>query len=385
MADTQESTALVSLNLNLPAPAFVAEQINKAYGTIYTKIEEEIAAFVPDVTTEKGRKAIASFAYKIARTKTGLDEAAKAVTADQKAIIDAVNAERSKAWDDIEALQAKARQPLTDWENAEKARQTRVAETIMDLSGELIACNHNSSQWIADTITEIENHIYCEEVFGPEGVEKIEAQRAENLEAMRTIYARRLKEEHEAAELEQLRREKAEREAAEAARIAEEERKAAEAAEIARREEERARIAREAEEKAKRDAAEAIERAEREAAAAEQRAEEAEEREAKRVEDEKRRAIEEEEARKEAAARAEEQARQREEKAKQDERDRIAREQAAKIKADQERAADEAHRRKINTAAVAAIVKAAGITEKEAQSVIIAIYKDQVPHVSISY
>ena len=42
-----ESTALISLNLNLPAPSVVAEQARDAFNTIYSKIEEDKASFTP--------------------------------------------------------------------------------------------------------------------------------------------------------------------------------------------------------------------------------------------------------------------------------------------------------------------------------------------------
>lgn len=41
------------------------------------KIREEIDSFVPDVSTRKGREAIASIAYKVARSKTALDKWAR--------------------------------------------------------------------------------------------------------------------------------------------------------------------------------------------------------------------------------------------------------------------------------------------------------------------
>lgn len=384
MADTQESTALVALNLNLPAPAFVAEQVNKAYSTIYTKIEEEIAAFVPDVTTEKGRKAIASLAYKIARTKTALDEAAKGVTADQKAIIDAVNAERSKAWDDIEALQAKARKPLTDWENAEKERLARVRDLSMTLNNIEIMLVGHSSEELKVIFGDFNSTYIGEDMHGEDAV-RLSEMLTSALETINHEIANAERREAEAAELEQLRREKAEREAAAAAQKAEEERKAAEAAEIARREEERARIAREAEEKAKRDAAEAIQRAEDEKAEAQRNAEQMKKSIAEQQEASRRWKAEQEEQRKEAAARAEEQAKQREEAAKAAERQRIADEAERQRVADQERAADLAHRKRLNGEALAALVKVAGLSEKDAQAVIIAIYKEQVPHVAILY
>lgn len=395
MTDTAETgTALVSLSLNLPEPAFVAEQVSKAYGGIFNKIEEEIANFVPDVTTEKGRKEIASFSYKIARTKNALDEAAKNVTADQKAIIDAVNAERSKRWDEIEALQKKARAPLDAWEAAEKARQDRVAAETRKLS----SAPASSALMNAEQLREVINYLdvpYSREEFGDDA-HKLIALREETRAELERMIERRQEEERERAELEQLRREKAEREeadrlkreqeeAAEAARIAEEERKAKEEAEAKRQEVERARIAKEAEEKAAKDAAEKIAAEQKAREDAERRAEEAEAREKQRIEDEKRLAAELIEAQKEAAARAEEDAKRREEAAKEEERQRLAKIAAEKERADQERAADIAHRKKINSEAVAALVKLLEVNETFAQQIVIAIYKEQVPHVAISY
>lgn len=50
------------------------------------KIKEELDSFVPDVTTKKGRDAIASIAYKVAKGKTAL-----AVTLIAKKAIPAVS------------------------------------------------------------------------------------------------------------------------------------------------------------------------------------------------------------------------------------------------------------------------------------------------------
>lgn len=411
---TAESNALVSLNLNLPAPTVVAEQVNKAFHTIYGKIEEEIAAFVPDVTTEKGRQAIASLAYKIARTKTGLDEAAKNVTADQKQIIDAVNAERSKMREDLDKLKATVRAPLDAWEEERQRQQEETKKAIARHDADCIAANGKPSQWIADTIGEIEHELYCEAAFGAENVERLEESKAATLDLLRGMLADAEKREAEAAELEQLRREKAEREEKERQEREAEEARKREEEEKRRQEEERERIAKEAAEKAEREALQKIEDAKREAAEATRRAEEAEARriqaekdaEAQRVyeaEQEQKRQIEAEERRQreaeeakrreeEAAAKAEEEARRREEEAARKERERIQQEKAeeerqrlAQEKADQERAADLAHRKKVNSAATAAIMKAAGVSEADAQAIVIAIYKGQVPNVSISY
>lgn len=437
---TTETNALVSLNLNLPAPTVVAEQVNKAFHTIYGKIEEEIASFVPDVTTEKGRQAIASLAYKIARTKTGLDEAAKNVTADQKQIIDAVNAERSKMREDLDALKEKVRAPLDAWQAAEEERKREVNEFFARLL--VLASPHegDDSAAIMDRLHQVEAMGIKATIFQ----DQTEAARDERTATMRKIEGMAdaaRKREAEAAELEQLRREKAEREEKERQEREAEEARKREEEEKRRQEEERARIAKEAEEKAAAlrmrnykiatdtfanqiknattfesryiadfiqhdedmnftdDAFPAEKIGELEAARAEtiarlkqmeadRKAEEKAEVErlvAEREAEEKRRE-------EEAAAKAEEDAKRREEEAARKERERIQqekdeeeRQRLAQEKADQERAADLAHRKKVNSAATAAIMKAAGVSEADAQAIVIAIYKGQVPNVAISY
>lgn len=390
---TTETNALVALNLNLPAPTVVAEKVEQAFHTIYGKIEEEIAAFVPDVTTEKGRAAIASLAYKIARTKTGLDEAAAGVTADQKAIIDAVNGERRKMRDDLDALKAKVRAPLDAWEEAEKAKAARAHQAISSLSKNLTG--HEDSGELAMMLNNLGDWEITAELYGEE-MEDVNAAYRDCVERTTKALNAREKYEAEQVELEQLRREKAEREAAEASRIAEEERKQREEEEKRRQEEERQRIEQEARERAEREAQEKIENERREREAAEARAKEAEERaERERQEAEERRQREADEAKRreeEAARKAEEERKAAEERARQEERDRIERERQqqererlAKEKADQERAADLAHRKKLNGEAMDALIKACELTEAQAKAVVIAICREQVPHVAISY
>ena len=45
------------------------------FDRFYQEMKRETDAHVADLTTEKGRKAIASLAFKVARTKTAIDEA----------------------------------------------------------------------------------------------------------------------------------------------------------------------------------------------------------------------------------------------------------------------------------------------------------------------
>ncbi|MEG0861812.1 MAG: hypothetical protein RSG79_19630, partial [Pseudomonas sp.] len=89
------------------------------------KIRDEIDAFVPDITTRKGREAIASIAYKVARSKTALDNVGKDLVADLKEIPKKIDAERKRMRDTLDAWQEEVRQPLNKWQAAEDARVDR--------------------------------------------------------------------------------------------------------------------------------------------------------------------------------------------------------------------------------------------------------------------
>ena len=92
-------------------------------------IEKEIADHKPDLKTEKGRKAIASLAYSIAKRKTSLDESGKALNAKMRKELDVVDEVRRKLRDSLDGLRDKARAPLDAWEKAEEDRKTYVNET----------------------------------------------------------------------------------------------------------------------------------------------------------------------------------------------------------------------------------------------------------------
>ncbi|HFM1919430.1 TPA: cell envelope biogenesis protein TolA [Escherichia coli] len=94
-----------------------ADQIEE----ILQRVEREVMSFVPDITTAKGRKEIASLAYKVAQTKTYLDGLGKDLVAELKEIPKLIDANRKTVRDRLDELKAKARQPLTDYEE-EQAR-----------------------------------------------------------------------------------------------------------------------------------------------------------------------------------------------------------------------------------------------------------------------
>ena len=86
------------------------------------QITKAARSLVPDVSTVKGRKEIASTAFRIAKSKTHLDDCGKNLVADWKTKSKAVDAERKRMRDTLDALKSEVRKPLSDWEQAEQNR-----------------------------------------------------------------------------------------------------------------------------------------------------------------------------------------------------------------------------------------------------------------------
>jgi len=123
---------------------------------VLQRIEDEVRSYAPDISTSKGRKAIASLAAKVARSKTALDAAGKALNDDRRAAINAVDAERRKLRDRLDALKIEARAPLTEWEAAEEARIAKHTDGIAKLRDLANASDDATSDEIADAISAVE-------------------------------------------------------------------------------------------------------------------------------------------------------------------------------------------------------------------------------------
>ncbi|VGB83687.1 TolA protein [Klebsiella pneumoniae] len=291
-------------------------------------IEKEARSLVPDVTTKKGRDAIASMAHKVARSKTYIDNEGKDLVAELKALPKQIDESRRVVRERLDALKDEVRRPLTEWE-AEQER-IKAEEAMNALHVEALAMNEDFDRRLAARIeSDHEMALLMNDAFDREQAEK-------KAEAERQRIARE-------EEIKLLAEEKAKREAAEQAQ------REIDAAAARERE------AILAKERAEREQREAAERAEREKQAA--------------VEAERRKAQEE-------ADRIRREAEQRE----------LARLAEEKRKAEEEsrRAADVEHRRGINTAAVQALINQ-GIPHEWAKACIIAVALGKVPATTIKY
>ncbi|HEE4467303.1 hypothetical protein L0E04_19820 [Klebsiella pneumoniae] len=292
-------------------------------------IEKEARSLVPDVTTKKGRDAIASMAHKVARSKTYIDNAGKDLVAELKALPKQIDESRRVVRERLDALKDEVRRPLTEWE----AEQERIkAEEAMNvLHAEALAMNEEFDRQLAARIeSDHEMALLMNDAFDREQAEK-------KAEAERQRIARE-------EEIKRLAEEKAKREAAEQAQ------REIDAAAARERE------AILAKERAEREQKEAAERAEREKQAA--------------VEAERRKAQEEaDRIRREAEQR--EQARLAEERRKADEQAR--------------READVKHRKAVGVEVVKALMANTSLTRDQAIEVLTAVKDGRIPHTGISY
>lgn len=332
-----ESTDLVVIEKSNAMAVFTN---NDQLDPLIQAIEKEARSLVPDVTTKKGRDAIASMAHKVARSKTYIDNAGKDLVAELKALPRQIDESRRVARERLDALKDEVRRPLTEWE-AEQARiaeEKAAEEERLRIEAEQKAAIEALKKQIE---TDHEMALLMNDAFDRDReeqrrhAEQVQRERDERLKQEAADQALRDAEAKHKAELEGIRR----REAEEKAR-----------AELA----ERQRI--EAEQRAVREKQEAEARAEREKAEA--------------VEAERRRAQEEaDRICREADQR--EQARLAEEKRKADEQAR--------------READVKHRKTVGTDIVKALQANTSLTRDQAIEVLTAIKDKKIPHTGISY
>ncbi|WP_416329060.1 hypothetical protein [Raoultella planticola] len=292
-------------------------------------IEKEARSLVPDVTTKKGRDAIASMAHKVARSKTYIDNAGKDLVAELKALPKQIDESRRVVRERLDALKDEVRRPLTEWEAGQE--RIKAEEAMNEMHAEALEMNIKFDQELAAKF-EADHEMA---LLMDKDIDRERADKAAEAERQRIAREEGIK---------RLAEEKAKREA--------EEKHRAELEASARREaEERA-----AKERAERERIEDQQRAEREKQAA--------------VEAERRKAQEEaDRIRREAEQR--EQARLDEEKRKADEQAR--------------READVNHRKFVGTEIVKALLANTSLTRDQAIEVLTAVKDGRIPHTGISY
>lgn len=318
--------------------------------SILSEIENKVNEFIPDLSSERGRKEIASMAYKVSRSKTIIENLGKKLIEEEKKKIDKVNAERKKSRDFLDSLKEKIRKPLTDFENKEKERVDKIKSRISTIEAFDLVDRYTNSEDVRCSIEEL-----CDlEINGTEFQEyTVQASKIKekSLSSLRDKFSVLIKQEQEQEELEKLRKEKAEREQKE-------------------REE---RIAKEAAEKAEKEKQQAIKEKEEAEKRAEAEKKQREEQEKQRIENEKKREQE-----------HKEQLEREKKLAAENERKRIEAEKKQREEAEKSRQDDIEHRKKINNKLLASF-SSVGISEESGKALISKIVKREINNIKITY
>lgn len=327
---------------------------------LFKRIAQEARSFVPDVTTDKGRKAIGSLAAKVSSSKKLAEKYALDLVAYQKAQIKVVDQDRIQFCKKMDALRDEILAPRDAYVKAEEDRKANHENSILVIREHLQELDSLNAERITNRIEHLEN--FDVDCTFEEYEQEAKLAKFETLEALRTALVSREKYEAEQAELEAL-------------RLAEQTRIQAERD---------AQIAREATEKAQR---EAEEKARLEAERVQREKLEAEQREA-RLKAEKEAAILREQ---QLKIQAEQQAKQAEidkQQAIEAERIRIEQQQLARAeverKAQEAREANQAHKKQICAEALKGLTDL-GISPERGKDILNAINKGLVPHVSIKF
>jgi hypothetical protein len=378
MSET-EQTSLVQIE-----PQHLAAILIKPGGldALLERIERDarIRAAELDISTERGRKAIASLSRTmVAGAKSQITAAALQLTEGWRAQTAAVTADRKKAEARLDALRDEVRRPLTEWENKEKDRVADHEKAIEEIRNWSNIPDDLTSDQIAGSLDMLREHDHVTRNWQEFDAiaQKLLSTTFENIERSLRL---RQKQESDAAELANLRAEEAERQrlAAIQAQKDREERIAAEAAECARRD---------AENKAAWEAQEAQRQAEANRLDAERKLQEA----ARAKQDAEDRAKAAEERAESARIMEESRARQREIDAKRREQEVVDAERARAAKAQAEadaaakrRAADVENKRRINGEIVTDLM-AAGLSQGDAKAAVVAMASGKVRNILIEY
>lgn len=172
------------------------------------ELKHIVSVFKPDLTTEEGRKDIASFAYQIARFKTRVDEMGKTLKEEYTPIPKKIDAERKRVRELLEGLQKSVRAPLTAWEEAEDARVGTIKSNVSKLRGETIDMQKASTDDLRELLQWIESEEITAETYLEYAPSAIESQ-AEGVSRLKLEIERRELAEAQEKELAELRADKA--------------------------------------------------------------------------------------------------------------------------------------------------------------------------------
>jgi len=183
---------------------------NSAAGRIEA-VKAEALSLVFDTTTAKGREECISHAAKVGKTKTGIEKLGKALVDPIKAEAKVIDVERKFYKDELAALQAEVRKPVTLWEEEQSRVKAAIAQAFFELEQDGVSTSPVTGELLSEAmlskkIQHLENVDLTE--YG-EDSEKAEQLAAAGLTRIKAALQQR----KDADELAELRKAAAEKEA----------------------------------------------------------------------------------------------------------------------------------------------------------------------------
>ena len=322
-------SALTKVDALTKEQLFIPSVIDPILEMIRTEVTAQAADL--DISTPENRKAIASIAFKVTKTKTFIEGKRKELVADEKKRLAGIDAEGRRVWMILEGIADEVRAPLTAFEQKDKDRIARHEAGLMrlqDLAKVLVGASADSIRGMVEAVRAIDVSTFDEFTSMAQG------HKSRTLDTLDQALAVTEETERQKAENDRLRAEAATRQQQDAIDAA----------------------VREAQEQAAIDAEADRQRLEAATQAAERRATE-------------------------AAARAQRDAN----AAVERERQRVADAEAAEAAAQAKREANKKHVAKVNAEVVEALMGHAALTKIEATAVLAALNANAIPHVTIAY
>lgn len=124
-----------------------------------------VANVVADLGTAKGRSEIASMAATISRSKTAVEKPGRDYLRELKAAVKPAEEELRRFVSEMDRLRDDTRKPLTDWENAKKAKEQASADAIERIKALAVVTPSESSESIGLRIGEVEQLMTDERIL----------------------------------------------------------------------------------------------------------------------------------------------------------------------------------------------------------------------------
>jgi hypothetical protein len=220
------SNEVVTIEPQTALSVFAGEQ--SELDIILSGIAEKARAIVPDVTTAKGRAAIASNAAKVSSSKAAIEKAGKELAGRQKEVPKLIDASRKRSREFLDALRDEVRQPLTEWEDeqaqikADKEEAERVEAARIE-NKRLFSLLWDEAHIMNDRFDiDKDRAEFAKAKQAKQDVKNRLAREAELVEKGRLAAEQASKDALEKAEREKIEAEQREKQAIEAARVAKE-------------------------------------------------------------------------------------------------------------------------------------------------------------------